>query len=104
MPKGSGFVSVEWRMETKSPQGEKRAHYAENIIGSDLAILSADGTVNDDHYLERLQVWDAVVTPDEVRMVAVATLIRSAADLKPVKSRSEKRILIYNLVTKEIEE
>ncbi|KAG8690095.1 hypothetical protein FRC08_010673, partial [Ceratobasidium sp. 394] len=103
MPKGSGFVSIEWRMETKSPQAEKRAHYAENIVGSDLVILSADGTVKDDHYLERLQVWDAVVTPDEVRVVAVATLIRSAADLKPVKSRSEKRILIYNLTTKEIE-
>ncbi|KAG9119474.1 hypothetical protein FRC07_005487 [Ceratobasidium sp. 392] len=103
LPKGSGFVSVEWRMETKSPQGEKRAHYTENIVGSDLVILRADGAVKDDHYLERLQVWDAVVTPDEQRMVAVATLISSATELKPVKSRSEKRILIYNLVTKEIE-
>ncbi|KAG8788488.1 hypothetical protein FRC12_014529 [Ceratobasidium sp. 428] len=103
LPKGSGFVSVEWRMDTKSPQGEKRAHYADNIVGSDLVILSADGTVKDDHYLDRLQVWDAVVTPDEQRMVAVATLISSATKLKPVKSRSEKRILIYNLDTKEIE-
>lgn len=67
-------------------------------------------------------MWDAVVTPNEERVVAVATLIRSAADLKPVKSRSEKRILsklswlfflymqaatdlclVYNLKTKEIE-
>ncbi|QRW04758.1 hypothetical protein RhiLY_03757 [Ceratobasidium sp. AG-Ba] len=103
LPKGSGFVSVEWRMEAKSPHAEKRPHHTENIVGSDLVILSADGTVKDEHYLERLQVWDAVVTPNEERVVAVATLVRSAQDLKPVKSRSEKRILVYNLTTKEIE-
>ncbi|QRV90650.1 hypothetical protein RhiJN_18668 [Ceratobasidium sp. AG-Ba] len=93
LPKGSGFVSIEWRMEANSPHMEKRPHHTENIVGSDLVILSADGTVKDEHYLERLQVWDAVVTPDEGRVVAVATLVRSARNLKPVKSRSEKRIL-----------
>ncbi|KAG8763542.1 hypothetical protein FRC12_008511 [Ceratobasidium sp. 428] len=103
LPKGSGFVSVEWRMERTSAQAEKRAHYAENIVGSDLVILSADGTVKDDYYLDRLQVWDAVVTPDEQRVVAVATVVSSVLNLKLAKLRSQKRILIYNLDTKEIE-
>ncbi|KAG9106365.1 hypothetical protein FRC07_008857 [Ceratobasidium sp. 392] len=97
LPKGSGFLSVEWQMVTNRWQNTV------NIIGSDLVILRADGAVKDVHHLERLQVWDAVVTPDEQRIVAVATLVSSAAHLKPVKSRSEKRILIYNLFAKEIE-
>lgn len=103
LPKGSGFVSVEWRMEAKSPHAEKRPHHTENIVGSDLVVLSADGTVKEEHQLNRLQVWDAVVTPNEERVVAVATLVISQGNLKPVRSRSEKRILVYNLKTKEIE-
>ncbi|KAG9124842.1 hypothetical protein FRC07_010048 [Ceratobasidium sp. 392] len=96
LPGGSGFVSVEWRTETNSPQADqKRADYTENIVGSDLVVLNTNASVKGQHYLERLKVWDAVVTPDEARTVAVVTLIRSTENLKPTKSRSEKRILTY---------
>ncbi|KAF8599354.1 WD40 repeat-like protein [Ceratobasidium sp. AG-I] len=103
MPKGSGFVFVEWRLDVNSAEAKKRVHHTENIQGSDLVIMSADGSVTNDHYLPRLHVWDAAVTPDEERIVAVASLLRSKDELKPMKSRNEKRILIYNLHTKEIE-
>ncbi|KAF8595381.1 WD40 repeat-like protein [Ceratobasidium sp. AG-I] len=103
MPKGSGFVSVEWRLGTNSAEAKKRVHHVDNIQGSDLVIMSADGKVIGDHYLPRLQVWDAAVTPNEERVVAVASLLSSMDNLKPMKSRNEKRILVYNLQTKEIE-
>ncbi|KDN36121.1 hypothetical protein RSAG8_11068, partial [Rhizoctonia solani AG-8 WAC10335] len=101
MPKGSRFLSIEWKMD--SSQGDKRVHHTENILGSDLVVVGTDGVQHQEHHLPRLQVWDAAVVPDEERLVAVATLIRSGQDRRPVKSRPEKRILIYNLQTKEIE-
>ncbi|ELU41225.1 WD40 domain-containing protein [Rhizoctonia solani AG-1 IA] len=54
---------------------------------------STDGTKLQEHHLPRLQVWDAAVVPDEERLVAVATLIRTEQERRPVKSRHEKRIL-----------
>ncbi|CAE6461644.1 unnamed protein product, partial [Rhizoctonia solani] len=101
MPKGSRFLSIEWKMD--SSQGDKRVHHTENILGSDLVVVGTDGVQRQEHHLARLQVWDAAVVPDEERLVAVATLLRSEQDRRPVKSRPEKRILIYNLKTKEIE-
>ncbi|KAF8599392.1 WD40 repeat-like protein [Ceratobasidium sp. AG-I] len=103
MPKGPGFVSVEWQLSANSVEAKKWVHHADNIRGSGLAIMNADGTVMDDHYLPRLQVWDVAVTPDGVRVVAVASLLSSVDNLKPMKSRNEKRILVYNLQTKSIE-
>ncbi|CAE6500502.1 unnamed protein product [Rhizoctonia solani] len=91
MPKGSRFLSIEWKLE--SSQAEKRVNHTENIMGSDLVVLGADGTQRQEHHLGRLQVWDAAVVPDEERLVAVATLLRSEQDRRPVKSRPEKRIL-----------
>ncbi|KAG8757759.1 hypothetical protein FRC11_004295 [Ceratobasidium sp. 423] len=102
MPKGSGFVSIEWKME--SSRANKRVYHMDNILGSDLVVVSKDGTQLQEHHLPRLQVWDAAVVPDEERLVAVATLIRTGQGRQPVKSRHEKRILIYNLNTKEIED
>ncbi|KAJ1311844.1 hypothetical protein OPQ81_010305 [Rhizoctonia solani] len=101
MPKGQGFLSIEWKME--SSQADKRVHHTENILGSDLVVVNTDGTLLQEHHLPRLQVWDAAVVPDEERLVAVATLLRTEQDCRPVKSRHEKRILIYNMHTKEIE-
>ncbi|CAE6505272.1 unnamed protein product [Rhizoctonia solani] len=101
MPKGSRFLSIEWKLE--SSQTEKRVNHTENIMGSDLVVLGTDGTQRQEHHLARLQVWDAAVVPDEERLVAVATLLRSEQDRRPVKSRPEKRILIYNMHTREIE-
>ncbi|CAE7140865.1 unnamed protein product [Rhizoctonia solani] len=101
MPKGSRFLSIEWKMG--SSQAEKRVHHTENILGSDLVVVGTDGVLHQAHHLPRLQVWDAAVTPNEKRLVAVATLHRSEQDHRTAKSRSEKRILIYNLRTQEIE-
>ncbi|KAJ1311872.1 hypothetical protein OPQ81_010331 [Rhizoctonia solani] len=101
MPKGQGFLSIEWKME--SSQADIMVHQTENLLGSDLVVVNTDGTLLQEHHLPRLQVWDAAVVPDEERMVAVAILLRTEQDHRPVKARHEKRILIYNLHTKEIE-
>ncbi|KAG8788487.1 hypothetical protein FRC12_014528 [Ceratobasidium sp. 428] len=93
MPDDLGFVSVEWRTETRSQEAENPTRYLDRILGSDLLILDTEGTIKSSHFLERLQVWSTVVTPDEERVVAVATLTCSAANLRPIKSRNEKRIL-----------
>ncbi|KAG8707653.1 hypothetical protein FRC09_001681 [Ceratobasidium sp. 395] len=103
MPDGLGFVSVEWRTKTRSQEAENPTRYLDRILGSDLLILDTEGTIKSSHFLERLQVWSTVVTPDEERVVAVATLTCSAANLRPIKSRNEKRILICNLKTSTIE-
>ncbi|KAG9123697.1 hypothetical protein FRC07_014243 [Ceratobasidium sp. 392] len=93
LPKGLGFMSVEWQTNTRVQEAENRAqHYVKSILGSDLVVLATDGKVQNKHHLERLQVWSLVVTPDKQRVVAVATLVRSTTGLRPVKSRSEKRI------------
>ncbi|CAE6405826.1 unnamed protein product [Rhizoctonia solani] len=101
MPQGSRFLSIEWKMD--SSQADKRVNHTENILGSDLVVVGTDGVQHQEHHLARLQVWDAAVVPDEERLVAVATLLRSEQDRRPVKSRPEKRLLIYNLQTGEIE-
>ncbi|KAG8790503.1 hypothetical protein FRC12_011735 [Ceratobasidium sp. 428] len=103
MPDGLGFVSVEWRTETRPQEAENPTRYLDRILGSDLLILDTEGTIKSSHFLERLQVWSTVVTPDEERVVAVATLTCSAANLRPIKSRNEKRILVCNLKTSTIE-
>ncbi|QRW18765.1 WD repeat protein [Rhizoctonia solani] len=100
MPKGQRFLSIEWK--TESSQADKRFNMR-RTFWAQILLLYTDGTKLQEHHLPRLQVWDAAVVPDEERLVAVATLIRTEQERRPVKSRHEKRILIYNLNTKEIE-
>jgi hypothetical protein len=43
--------------------------------------------------LERLQIYDVVVTPNAERFLGVAALLESKDKLKPAKSRPENRII-----------
>ncbi|QRV75864.1 BRCA1 carboxy-terminus (BRCT) domain protein [Ceratobasidium sp. AG-Ba] len=103
MPKGAEFISVEWCAAAKLSRAENQSHRAENITGSELVVISVDGVPRKKHCLDRLKVWDIVVTPTEDRIVDVATLLWSSDNIRPAKSRGEKRILIYNLTSDEIE-
>jgi hypothetical protein len=141
MPRsGSKFVSVEWSVGDSESEAESYTCNMENIIGSKLAIIEVvckphrwsedrrlitniqgsgiNGT-EEVHHLERLQVWDAQVMPDEQRVVCVATLLQSQTKNQPVNSRYEKRLLstylqinyyrpltfyaVYNFHTRQIE-
>ncbi|CAE6527810.1 unnamed protein product [Rhizoctonia solani] len=104
MPRSSSiFISVEWNT---GPQKDNHAYPSENIEGSNLVVIGVGGGVDRmerTYYLERLQVWDVKVMPDEERVVCVATLLQSRTNDQPINSRYEKRILIYNLRTMEVE-
>ncbi|CUA69549.1 putative WD repeat-containing protein slr0143 [Synechocystis sp, PCC 6803 substr. Kazusa] [Rhizoctonia solani] len=101
MPKGAHFLSIEWKVEDS--EEDNYMYHLENILGSDLVVLSTDETQHQSYHLSKLQVWDAAILPDEKTIVAVATLI-PAKKGGPVKARHEKRILIYNLSTEKIED
>ncbi|CAE6474257.1 unnamed protein product [Rhizoctonia solani] len=99
----STFMSVEWN--TGPAQRDLHTCQLENIKGSNLVVLQVGGVepVEKTYYLERLQVWDVKVMPDEERVVCVATLLQSKTNDQPINSRYEKRILIYNFRTMEVE-
>jgi hypothetical protein len=48
---------------------------------------------NRTYILERLQVWDLSIMPDEKKLVAVASLIRSRGGYEPINANHQKRIL-----------
>ncbi|KAF8595383.1 hypothetical protein BDV93DRAFT_564446 [Ceratobasidium sp. AG-I] len=103
MPTGLGFVSVEWRFNLNSGEAKKRVIHVGDFQGSELVIIGVDGTVLDTHDFPHLQFREAAVTPNEERVVVVASLVSSVGDLKPMKSRNEKRIIVYNLQTRVVE-
>jgi hypothetical protein len=51
------------------------------------------GQILASYHLSRLALHDVVVTPDEQRMLGVATLIESPDGLQPHKARKERRIV-----------
>ncbi|KAG9122019.1 hypothetical protein FRC07_001769 [Ceratobasidium sp. 392] len=97
MPKGGGILSVEYK------QLQRRARDIPPVTDTCLVCLDLNGTVLDSHTLSRIQIWDAAVMADETRVVAVGTLLKTLDQLQPTKSRAEKRLLVYNLKTREIE-
>ena len=52
-----------------------------------------DGVVRQTHELDRLDLHDVAVTPDEERMLGVAILLSTRGGLQPSLSRAEKRIV-----------
>ncbi|KAG8916205.1 hypothetical protein FRC01_003300 [Tulasnella sp. 417] len=82
MPKSSSFACVE---------------------GSSVHIMDLSGKIQADHTFERLDIHDVAMTHDEQRMILVATLQSSKDNLKPSKSKAEKRIIVYHLKDKKVE-
>ncbi|TDL22745.1 WD40 repeat-like protein [Rickenella mellea] len=81
-PGGEAFMSVEESGVTK---------------------LDLNGKVLDSCHFDSMKLHDVAVTPDNARILCVATLLSSADGLQPRKSRAEKQIIVYNLEEKEIE-
>jgi len=66
-------------------------------------IVDLQGAILDTHYFRQMQIHDVSFTPDEERMLLVGTLKFSKKGLQPSKSRAEKRILVYDLADKKVE-
>lgn len=82
LPSGEAFLSVE---------------------GSQVVEMTIEGVIRQIHELDRLDLHDVAVTPDEERMLGVAILLSTKGGLQPTLSRAEKRIVVYNLKEKKIE-
>ncbi|KAF8762034.1 negative gluconeogenesis [Rhizoctonia solani] len=93
MPSGNGFLAVEYKSQSRAGQ----------VTATNLVQLDAEGKVLYTHILDRIQIWDTAIMADEVRVLAVGTLVESRDRLQPIQSRAEKRLLIYNLKTNEVE-
>ncbi|KAG9016041.1 hypothetical protein FRB90_003765 [Tulasnella sp. 427] len=84
---------------TWMPSGDSFACVEDSVIH----IMDLQGKSKADHPFERLDIHDVAVTPDEQMMILVATLQSSKDNLKPSKSKAEKRIIVYDLGDKKIE-
>ncbi|KAJ8082886.1 hypothetical protein PM082_008743 [Marasmius tenuissimus] len=81
-PEGNAFLSVEHSTVTK---------------------LDLKGNVLGEFYFGSIRLHDVAVTPDCTRLLGVGPLLVSPDGLRPSKSRAEKRLVVYNMETKQVE-
>ncbi|KIM47068.1 hypothetical protein M413DRAFT_23353 [Hebeloma cylindrosporum] len=61
------------------------------------------GKVLDQYDFGNMKLHDVDITPDSQRLIGVGPLLRSPTGLQPSKSRVEKRLVVYNMETKQVE-
>ncbi|KAK7047424.1 hypothetical protein VNI00_006655 [Paramarasmius palmivorus] len=99
-PGGEAFLSVEGSSVTKLDlKGKVRKDPKFNLIRHVPNVLQVLGT----YHFGSIRLHDVAVTPDCVRLLGVGPLLESPDKLKPSKSRVEKRLLVYNMETEQIE-
>ncbi|KAH9478462.1 putative WD repeat-containing protein [Psilocybe cubensis] len=81
-PSGDAFLSIEDSTATK---------------------MDINGNVLDQYEFANMKLLDVAITPDATRLVGVGPLLQSPEGLQPSKSRVEKRLVVYNVETKQIE-
>ncbi|KAG8817976.1 hypothetical protein FRC19_010971 [Serendipita sp. 401] len=74
-----------------------------SVEGSQVIQFSLDGEIEAVHELERLELYDVAITPDEERLLGVAILTRTKSGYTPRMSKIEKRVVVYNLKDRKIE-
>jgi len=74
-----------------------------SIKTNEVVYLDIHGHVIDQYPFERLQLHDIAITKNGERFLAVVTLEGSRDGYTPEKTRSEKRIVMYNKLEKVIE-
>ncbi|GLB42232.1 putative WD domain, G-beta repeat [Lyophyllum shimeji] len=74
-----------------------------SVEGSDVTKLDLNGNILNQYYFGRMKLHDVAVTPDSVRLIGVGPLLESPTGLQPSKSRAEKRLVVYNMETCQIE-
>ncbi|KAG7095415.1 hypothetical protein E1B28_006164 [Marasmius oreades] len=81
-PGGEAFLTVEQSTVTK---------------------LDLKGKVLGEFHFGSIRLHDVAVTPDRIRLLGVGPLLMSPDGLRPSKSRVEKRLVVYNMETRQIE-
>ncbi|KAF9482296.1 WD40 repeat-like protein [Pholiota conissans] len=81
-PTGDAFLSIEDSIVTK---------------------LDLTGKVLDQYDFGNMKLHDVAITPDSQRLLGVGPLLRSPNNLQPSKSRVEKRLVVLNMDSKQIE-
>ena len=61
--------------------------------GSEVVHLGLTGNQVATYVFDNMDIHDVAVTPDEQRLLAVGTLVRSPSGLNPRMSKGEKRIV-----------
>ncbi|KAF7986338.1 hypothetical protein HWV62_35326 [Athelia sp. TMB] len=74
-----------------------------SVEGSSVIKLDHTGKVLDTYCLHPVMLHDVAVTPDGSRLVGVGPLETSPNRLNPSTSRVEKRLIVYNMETKKVE-
>ncbi|KAL0959814.1 hypothetical protein HGRIS_011496 [Hohenbuehelia grisea] len=74
-----------------------------SVEGSDVVKLDLKGTILDKCHFGRMKLHDVGVTHDSQRLIGVGPLLESPSGLHPSKSKVEKRLVVYNMETKQIE-
>ncbi|PPQ66008.1 hypothetical protein CVT24_011952 [Panaeolus cyanescens] len=74
-----------------------------SVEESTVVKLDLDGKVLDQYQFTNVKLHDVAVTPDSIRLIGVGPLMKSPSGLKPSKSRAEKRLVVFNMLTKEVE-
>ncbi|EGN95335.1 hypothetical protein SERLA73DRAFT_77375 [Serpula lacrymans var. lacrymans S7.3] len=101
LPKGDAIVSVEVNEFIKMDQVNKI--YESRVEGSVVVKLDLHGKVLDTYQFGRIKLNSVAVHPDCRRLIGVGPLLSSPSGLQPSKSRVEKRVIVYNMETKQSE-
>jgi hypothetical protein len=64
-----------------------------SVEGSQVLELNLEGNTVETHELDRLEIHDVAITPDEERMLGVGILKTTKGGLQPSMSRVEKRLV-----------
>ncbi|RDB27816.1 hypothetical protein Hypma_002286 [Hypsizygus marmoreus] len=74
-----------------------------SVEGSDVTKLDLTGKILDQYDFGRMRLHDVAITPDSQRLIGVGPLLESPTGLQPSKSRAEKRLIVYNMETNQVE-
>ncbi|KAJ7223731.1 quinon protein alcohol dehydrogenase-like superfamily [Mycena haematopus] len=74
-----------------------------SVEGNTVTKLDLRGNILDQYDFGRMKLHDVAVTPDGTRLLGVGPLLESPSGLHPSKSPAEKRLVVYNMESKQIE-
>ncbi|KAG5646394.1 hypothetical protein DXG03_003717 [Asterophora parasitica] len=74
-----------------------------SVEGSGVIKLDLSGNIVEQYDFGRMKLLDVAVTPDSSRLIGVGPLLESPTGLQPSKSRAEKRLVVYNMATHQVE-
>ncbi|KAJ3557991.1 hypothetical protein NP233_g11600 [Leucocoprinus birnbaumii] len=74
-----------------------------SVEGSQVHLLDITGQEFNVFTLGSIKVLEVAITPDDKRVLAIGPLLHSPSGLLPSKSRHEKRLIVYNIESRQME-